>query len=466
MPSVANSRDLSLTTGLGPKSSGYYKYTPLPTSTAIRVIEWPRVVVPTADLQCKLRIIDLDDPDRPPYYSISYTWGAADGIDAEDAESMESLFTNTIVCEDKLLRVTENAHVALSQLRWRGRACLYWLDAVSINQQDAEERSQQVALMGRIYAESERTMVWLGECDNTTETFYREHVQSFCQVGHVQKRDESHRNIRDQLHRGEGIAEFLALISLPTPLVDVEGVQAFFARNWFQRLWVIQEVVLAKSIWFFCGGFTFYWQELAKLSEVYENRVQLLGWSGSAKRALQGLSTMRLVSFLRGDRVEFQSLASSAFGSQIGVEEYCSSLLTLIQAFAPSSTTDDRDRVYAPLALASQICKSAPELQFTPNYEKTVETTFYDVAVFILRQMPTLSFLSLCKPAHINQPRTLPSWVPDLRARSAQKPISWLTNCNATVGWGSPSIPSKLSTINVAHYGPLIHWLTKRRSRT
>jgi hypothetical protein len=279
---------------------------------------------------------------------------------------------------------------------------------------------------------------------------YREHTE------YVHKKDsyrpgrrEHLSEVRDDLRQGVGIAEFLALIPQPTLSVDTDGVNAFFARSWFQRLWVIQEVVLAKNLWIFCGDFTFDWTGLSSLTNAYKERVDVVGQSDAAQRAVQGLSTVQLVSFLREDHGEFGSLTSSTFGHQTDVEEYCVSRVTLIQAFAPSSATDVRDRIYGPLALTNQICKSSPQLQFKPDYELAIETTFYDFGIFVLGQKPTLSYLSLCKTANSNQPRILPSWVPDLRARSQQKPISWLTKCNATAGWDKRSKSGEWATLDV-----------------
>ena len=41
-----------------------------------------------------------------------------------------------------------------------------WVDAICINQNDLEERSSQVALMGTIYSRAMDTIVWLGKPDD------------------------------------------------------------------------------------------------------------------------------------------------------------------------------------------------------------------------------------------------------------------------------------------------------------
>jgi hypothetical protein len=321
------------------------------------------------------------------------------------------------------------------------------MDAVSINQQDVEERSQQVALMGRIYAESDRTIVWLGESDDTTSTLYHQSMVAPLMI-------PNHSQRMYQPMNAMSLTEFLALLPQSRQQADVKGIQAFFARNWFQRLWVVQEVVLARNLMVLCGEFIFNWQELAEFTDEYTRYIELLGRSDTAERALRGLDTMRLISALRGDSNGFRSLDSTAFGPPTRLNDYCSSLIILIQALVPSSATDVRDRFYAPMALANRICNPDSRLNFTPDYSKTAETTFYDVTVFMLQQMSTPSFISLCKPRDPNHARLLPSWVPDLRRRSAQKPLSSLTACNATAGWDAFSNSGKLS-LSVSSSDPL-----------
>lgn len=64
-----------------------------------------------------------------------------------------------------------------------------WIDAVSINQQDEEERGQQVALMGAVYESSHGNLIYLGEDNGLTE-------QAFQSVGVIV--DEIRKEAGDQ----------------------------------------------------------------------------------------------------------------------------------------------------------------------------------------------------------------------------------------------------------------------------
>lgn len=68
-------------------------------------------------------------------------------------------------CASRLVeeRITSNLHDILINLRYQERVRTIWVDASCINQKDEHERSEQVQLMGRIYREAARVVVFLGQ---------------------------------------------------------------------------------------------------------------------------------------------------------------------------------------------------------------------------------------------------------------------------------------------------------------
>ena len=42
---------------------------------------------------------------------------------------------------------------------------MLWVDAICINQNDVEEKTKQVAMMGRIFMQASRTVIYLGKAD-------------------------------------------------------------------------------------------------------------------------------------------------------------------------------------------------------------------------------------------------------------------------------------------------------------
>jgi hypothetical protein len=111
-----------------------------------------------------------------------------------------------------------------------------WIDAMCINQKDIDERNRQVWLMGQVYSKAKAVIIWLGpqseDSDLAMEFIPRLLGALFTPVNQLLRTEN-----RD-------------LIFPSTRRADVPEWQAFetlLNRPWFERLWVIQELLLAKA---------------------------------------------------------------------------------------------------------------------------------------------------------------------------------------------------------------------------
>lgn len=131
------------------------QYTPLnPSKKQIRLLtllpgEWDERI------RCELYVASLQD--QPKYEALSYTWGPQ--VDLVD-----------IYVNDTPFPATPNLYAALRRLRDQIRTArdnrdsrTLWIDAICMNQQDTEEKTQQVLLMGEIYSQTANGLLWLGE---------------------------------------------------------------------------------------------------------------------------------------------------------------------------------------------------------------------------------------------------------------------------------------------------------------
>lgn len=84
------------------------------------------------------------------YEALSYVWGSQSE-------------THTITVNGCDLHVTRNLYTALIHLRDNQLERILWIDAICINQEDDDEKSEQIPLMRSIYAQADRVIVWLGE---------------------------------------------------------------------------------------------------------------------------------------------------------------------------------------------------------------------------------------------------------------------------------------------------------------
>ena len=115
-----------------------------------------------------------------------------------------------------------------------------WYDALCINQEDSKEKGHQVALMPQIYTYSRRVLVHLGLEADGSELL----------PGLLEKISKVELTRIKRV--GRSAEEFLS-IGLPPPEEEMwKALVELLCRPWFLRVWIIQEVILARDILFFC----------------------------------------------------------------------------------------------------------------------------------------------------------------------------------------------------------------------
>ncbi|KAF5519364.1 Heterokaryon incompatibility protein 6, OR allele [Colletotrichum aenigma] len=186
-----------------------YIYQPLPRGF-IRLLRLKPHEDADAPLQCELFHYPLTDDRKGThlYEALSYCWGPP-------SES-QKVFTGT-----GYLQITANLHAALARLRDPFLERVIWVDAICINQKDADEKGHQVQLMAEIYARASGVVVWLEEVTGDTQ------LDLVAQA-------ESHRALQ---------VISLAVSEAPTAtsgnVEDGAGVAKLLNRNWFNRIWTL-----------------------------------------------------------------------------------------------------------------------------------------------------------------------------------------------------------------------------------
>jgi hypothetical protein len=214
-----------------------YIYRPLATETTIRIL----ILHPAEDFATPLEV-SIDHYDRRGeynmchsgyYQAVSYTWG-------------EPIFSHNVLVRNPLstLEVTANVDSMLRHLRKVRKNRNIWVDAMCLNQADANEKSIQVRKMGEIFAEAAKVHVWLG-----LETrFIAEVVFTYLRRTVIINRamDESKRTPQEYFGKSQRYLD--------------ESLQQLLLLPWFQRRWVLQEVALALDVTFHCGDQRLAWK--------------------------------------------------------------------------------------------------------------------------------------------------------------------------------------------------------------
>ncbi|KAK0719137.1 heterokaryon incompatibility protein-domain-containing protein, partial [Lasiosphaeris hirsuta] len=100
------------------------------------------------------------------------------------------------------------------------------VDAICINQSDLDERSQQVSIMRNIFQAAKEVIVWIGpESDQSDGPVDMVQSESFSSIGDIQPLDAS----------------------------ELNAIFAITNRSFWTRVWVIQEIHLARAFMVGCG---------------------------------------------------------------------------------------------------------------------------------------------------------------------------------------------------------------------
>ncbi|KAK8112741.1 hypothetical protein PG984_013267 [Apiospora sp. TS-2023a] len=199
------------------------------------------------------------------YAALSYTWG-------------DQQPTIEITCNGKILRVTENVHMALRRLRSNnGEQRTLWIDALSINQQDEAEKTAQVSEMGLIYSRAQRVNVWLGHPPPAMGMFFEfvrvEIEGSACEPeiadGTVYSFHSYSFNLNWIVNKAPRICTLT--ISLAAHISEYRAaLHQFCSAPYWTRIWTIQEVVLNSNCWVYLGD-----AEPIRMSDLQESLLRI-----------------------------------------------------------------------------------------------------------------------------------------------------------------------------------------------
>jgi hypothetical protein len=137
-----------------------YGFLPFPDRKSIRLLDLD-TSTNEGPINCSLTVYNIDE--TPSYTALSYTWRFPFKISFPEDKARDRLNPTTkIYCNGEELLVDNNLHACLVQLRKEKINQHLWADAICINQEDKHEKSQHIPLMGEIYAEASKVVVWFG----------------------------------------------------------------------------------------------------------------------------------------------------------------------------------------------------------------------------------------------------------------------------------------------------------------
>lgn len=363
-------------------SMSFSGYIPIDTEKQeIRLVTIEQAEDVDLPIKCTLSIACLKE--TPDFKALSYVWGDAS-------------ITRPIQLNGKTFHVTENLFRALLASRLQSEDCVYWIDAICINQQDTSEKNNQVLLMGEIYRACSLLVVWLGDESDDSDLA--------CSL--IVEWGEAHQKFVDEHGRlPETAEEFQRILNAVGPNVFDEAswnaLGKLFGRPWWWRIWVVQEFAKARVRVFRCG------------SVVFDSDALLYAWGAwddlkTCPAVLHAMAPEAAGMLLTYGSIRFQALLDIwNYDRPLPLLEF----LGILYRTRFFKSTDPKDKLYGIIGLVSFV-----DYQIQPHYEwsrQQVYTGFFRTLLETTKklQIMCLSGISSVEAGHTC---TLPSWVPHL----------------------------------------------------
>jgi len=345
------------------------------------------------NISCKLWTVNLDE--QPQYVAISYTWGPS--TNEEFDRGISAAPTHQIHCNDQPFLVTENLYNFLKRVVRNTELASrsMWIDIISINQEDDNERSEQVKMMASIYASATAVIIWLGEQDNETGNDF-DLMRWLADM--ARRKDQYLERITPQRLDSRETPKLPALYE---DVMRWRSLVKFFQRRYFTRVWIIQEVILGRAREAMCGEYTIPWDDIAEVSKFFTvtSWARAIAPGGILTAGGSHPSYYQLPNFIEANR---RTLAE-------GRDEILLYALIRTRRFIAS---DPRDKVYAVLGIATKYAQGKARLD--PVYgNRSVAEAYTLTAIQILEDLDDLLLLAHAEGEEFRQIDSLPSWVPD-----------------------------------------------------
>ncbi|RFU29940.1 hypothetical protein B7463_g6383, partial [Scytalidium lignicola] len=322
-------------------------------------------------LEGNLIYTSLDESVMMPYMAISYFWGPAEDV------------TFSLTCGSNVLRINRNLNDLLRSLQRANWPFPLWIDAICIAQDNIIEKANQIPLMGEIYQRANSTISWIGNAPDNFVSFWN----------YASQLPELLYNIKDTF----GPQTLIWRDKQQPPANFWDTVEDVFSRSYYNRIWVMQEIILSKQLLVLCGDCVLAWPEFCAVAAALsdEENIGARGWGHYQRLVKIKVDTMR---------ISVLNISRYYYDEKTGLK-----LLDYILFSQTRDCTDIRDKVYGQLSLLTAPFRHS----ITPNYSKSTQEVYTEFTRAVLCTEEALEVLPF---AGISNQKLIgfPSWVIDL----------------------------------------------------
>jgi hypothetical protein len=255
-------------------------------------------------------------------------------------------------------------------------------------------------MMASIYATAKQVIGWLGSLDKTVKGA-NVVISALCEAP-----DDKFDNLDDNFDFDNPKSLEACGIANINKEYWVDFA-VFMNRNWFKRIWVMQEILFTKDIVCICG------RSLFDMSRVFRAVSYILAarWHRQLGELVDDAIFQRgTISQHQTNAVEIHRHTRLHDLSRMRVK-YANgeapSLLESLYLNYHTDAIDPKDRVFALLSL------TAKTEELPVDYNKSASEVFVDVTKYIIESCEDALILSLRQDTSLIKIKDLPSWCPD-----------------------------------------------------
>ena len=295
----------------------------------------------------------------PPFYAVSYSW-----------EGQSPCIPTT--CDGGGLLITPTLFAFFMFMFQEKNFGPFWIDAISIQQDDPVEKAAQVKVLDSYFAKASAVLAWLGPSTEPIDEFFD--------------------RVLTPLESAEDGEQVMVPPADQDSLVW-PGFLELLDRSWFRRLWIVQEAVLNQKVRMYWGSNSC---DINSLVNLIKRMTHLLG---PLVKRMEYTAAMWLLFQLPNLR-EWRSTEGLA-------------LNTLIEFCRDREVYLDVDRLYGLMGLLTPEDRQRFEVDYSKENVDNPYRMFVDVGHLLMCHEPYMDALQ--EACLVGVERRLPSWCPDLR---------------------------------------------------
>ena len=335
------------------------------------------------DLQFK--IVDLDNL-LVEYIAFSYCWGDPTRV------------AKVSFGDGQTLPITKSVTEILSKIIHLQSKSYFWMDLLSINQDDVDEKGKQVSMIAEIFSRASRVDAWLGAVQNGDEAIDFLHRLYKDIDDHAKATGEINKDVLDLRWRKKSYdSELWKLV----PLLQ---------NPFFRRIWILQEVARAPK-----GAYNL----------ILHCNETLIPWGNFTDAIYYFSHNLKRMYRVPGSTVTQHGLANLWKMNELRLHQEKGEIPCLAHeliACTHFEANDMRDKVYALMSM----CQRLEGKGLVPDYKASTEDVYIRTQYTLL--VENHSFDSLVG-AGIGFPRNiphLPSWATDWSYKAPEVVLDYL----------------------------------------